>query len=166
MTPDITDDAIMTALRTFLLAILPDGVEVVQGQANRVPEPSSPDFVVMTNAARMQLSTTTHRYDNATGTNQVGRSNSLSVQLDVYGPNSNDNAQVIATLFRDSYGCEAMGPDIVPLYCDDGHQMPLVNAEMQYQDRWRMTAVLQANPHISTPATFADSVAVTLVEVG
>lgn len=166
MTPDITDDAIMTALRTFLLSILPAGVEVVQGQQNRVPEPTSDDFVVMTNASRTQLSTTTHLYDPATATNSVGRSNSLDVQLDVYGPNSNDNAQVIATLFRDSYGCDALGPGIQPLYCDDGHQMPLVNGEFQYQDRWRLTATLQANPQVSTPAAFMNSVAVTLVEVG
>lgn len=166
MTPDITDDAIMAAMGGFLEAVLPDGVEVIQGQANRVPEPKSPDFVVMTDASRRQLSTTTHSYDPVAGTNAVGRSNALTIQLDVYGPNSSDNAQVIATLFRDAYGCEALGPAIQPLYCDDGQQMPLVNGEFQYQDRWTLRATLQANPAITTPAQFASSVNLTLADAG
>lgn len=158
MTPDITDDAIMTALRSFLIGVLPDGTEVVAGQANRVPEPASSDFVVMTPTGRMQLSTTRHNYNPLAQTNVVGRSNSITVQLDVYGPNSTDNAQVIATLFRDQYGCDALGPNVQPLYCDDGRQMPLVNGEFQYQDRWTLNATLQANPAITIPQDSALSV--------
>lgn len=37
-----------TAIRTFLIAELPSGTEVVLGQVNRVPEPTSTTFVVMT----------------------------------------------------------------------------------------------------------------------
>lgn len=162
MTPDITDDAIMTALRSFLLSVV--DTEVILGQSNRVPEPISDDFIVMTARNRKQISTTTHAYDPTTGINRVGRSNTISVQLDIYGPNSNDNAQVIATLFRDEYGCEALGPNIQPLYCDDGQQMPLVNGEFQYQDRWMLSVTMQANPEISTPAEFATNVSVTPVE--
>lgn len=43
----ITQSNIQTALRSFLLAILPSTVEVVEGQDNRVPEPKSADFVVL-----------------------------------------------------------------------------------------------------------------------
>ncbi len=185
VTPDLTDDAIVTALRAFLLAVLPDGVEVVQGQVNRVPEPASPDHVIITAAKRTQLSTTVHRYvptsgdsDNALGAQplgasparggfqRTGRSNSLTYQLDVYGPNSNDNAQVIATLFRDDYGCAFLALyGVQPLYCDDGQQMPLVNGEYQYEDRWTMSVVLQGNPYVSVPAQFADKVRVDMQEV-
>lgn len=45
-----------TALRNFLLAILPD-IEVVAGQANRVPQPKSPNFVVTTPLLRLRFST-------------------------------------------------------------------------------------------------------------
>src|SRR6185437_2075650 len=41
--PDLT-----TAIRTFLLDELPSGTEVVLAQVNRVPEPASSTFVVMT----------------------------------------------------------------------------------------------------------------------
>lgn len=53
----------MAALRAFLLAILPTGTEVVQGQDNRVPEPSEGDFVVMTPLRRDRLATNTDTYN-------------------------------------------------------------------------------------------------------
>lgn len=48
MQPSILQDDVFTTLRSFLLSVLPSGVEVVQGQINRVPEPQSEDFIVMT----------------------------------------------------------------------------------------------------------------------
>lgn len=42
-----TESGILTALRTFLLAVLPAGVEVVKGQPNRVAEVAVKNFVVM-----------------------------------------------------------------------------------------------------------------------
>lgn len=41
-------DDVTTALRSFLLDILPAGTEVILGQINRVPEPLTGQFVVMT----------------------------------------------------------------------------------------------------------------------
>lgn len=43
-----TQDGIQIALRTALLGILPDGVDVIAGVQNRVPEPDASRFVVMT----------------------------------------------------------------------------------------------------------------------
>lgn len=164
MTPSVTDDQIATALRSFLLVCCPS-LEVVQGQDNRVPEPAGPDHIVFTSNGASQLSTTIHIPDPVAAIIQRGRQTSISVQIDVYGPNSQDNAQVITTLFRDSYGCEAMaGTDVQPLYCNDGTQMPLVNGEEQYEFRWMIRAVLQVLPFISTPAEFADNVVVSPVE--
>lgn len=52
-----TDDDALTALRKFLLGVLPAGVEVVEGQDNRVPEPKAADFVVMTMVRYQRLAT-------------------------------------------------------------------------------------------------------------
>lgn len=43
-----SQDDLTAAIRTFLLAELPDGTEVVLAQGNRVPEPKGADFIVMT----------------------------------------------------------------------------------------------------------------------
>ena len=55
--PAPTQSQIQTALRSFLLNVLPAGVEVIEGQDNRVPEPQGADFVVMTPIRRTRLST-------------------------------------------------------------------------------------------------------------
>lgn len=52
---------IQAALRTALLAILPDGVEVIEGQDNNVAEPAA-DFVVMTVIRRERISTNVDTY--------------------------------------------------------------------------------------------------------
>jgi hypothetical protein len=53
----IGDTEIMTAVRAVLLGILPSGVEVIRAYGNRVPEPLSPDFCVLTTLRRERLST-------------------------------------------------------------------------------------------------------------
>ncbi len=57
MTPSPTQSNVQAALRNFLLAVLPDGVEVVAGQPNRVPEVEGDDFVIMTPIRFMRLET-------------------------------------------------------------------------------------------------------------
>ena len=55
--PTPTQDQIGTALRGFLLTILPAGVPVIRGQDNMVPEPREGDFVIFTPIIRTRLST-------------------------------------------------------------------------------------------------------------
>lgn len=42
-----TQSTVLTALKAFLGAVLPAGVDVIAGVVNRVPEPKSPGFVTM-----------------------------------------------------------------------------------------------------------------------
>jgi hypothetical protein len=61
--PTPSETAILTALQAFLLVVLAQyGAEVVQSQPNRVPEPSSDNFVVMTPIYRDRLSTNQDTY--------------------------------------------------------------------------------------------------------
>jgi hypothetical protein len=47
MTIAPTQDTVQIALRTFLLAVLPAGVDAIIAVVNRVPEPSAPKFVII-----------------------------------------------------------------------------------------------------------------------
>lgn len=69
--PSPTQSQAQAALRAFLLAILPAGIEVVAGQDNRVPEPASDDFVVMTALWRRRLGTNIHRYADVAFTGSI-----------------------------------------------------------------------------------------------
>lgn len=91
----------------------------------------------------------------------------MTVQLDIHGPNSGNNTRIIDTLFRSEFGTDefaASGFAVTPLYCDDARQMPFVNDQDQYEDRWTMDACLQFNAVVGTPQQFADELAATLIE--
>ena len=92
----------------------------------------------------------------------------MTVQLDVHGPASADNVRVVDALFRSEYGVDAFaasGFDVRPLYAETARQIPFVNAEQQYEDRWTMDVHMQVNPVVGTPQLFADEVVVRTIEV-
>jgi hypothetical protein len=226
----ITETGAITVLRSFLLSVLPSGVEVIRSQVNRVPEPTSADFVLMTPILRRRLSTNTVTYEDTTitasiagatltvtgtvgaapiivgtyvfgpgvatgtvvtavgagGTYTVTPSQTVAreqmavgirmdvmdteftVQLDVHGPNSTDNIQALATLFRSEVACYAFkqsGLDMQPLYTSDPRQAAFTNGENQYEDRWTIDAVMQINPIVTTPQQFADQLLMGFVNV-
>lgn len=228
-----TESDSFTALRSFLLAILPDGIEVVQAQDNRVPEPMPSDFVLMTPTRRDRIETNVDTFTDRAfigsiagnqmtitavkigklspgnqvtgagvlpstkvlsgpsdgglgvytvtpgaqtvastilqaGGGQYMQPTKLTIQLDVHGPNSADNAQIISTMFRDDYAVsffEELGPDPVPLYADDPKQLMFSNAEQQIENRWVIEAFLQTNQIVTAPQQFADNVEIGLIEV-
>lgn len=234
-TPSPTDSNIFTALRTFLIGILPAGVDVVRAQVNRVSQPVGTDFVVMTPLRRERIETNVDSYADVLftasiaanvmtvsavnfGTIQIGatlfglalaagtttitgqlsgslggigtysvsapqsavsglvaagltnymQATEVTIQLDVYGPNSANNVQVISTLFRDDYAVQQFktyGFDIVPFYADDPKQLVFVDESNQFEDRWVVEACLQANITVSVAQQFASIVAVTLQEI-
>jgi hypothetical protein len=165
MTPSLTESQAFAALRTFLLAVLPAGVECVRGQANRVPMPAG-QFVVITPTRRQQMAQNAHAYDPTAQTETIERSTRFDVQIDVYGDASPENAQVITTLLRDEYGATALRPSgVSPLYCSDPMQMPLIAGEQQYIDRWTMTAALHSNVGVTVPMGFANTLITTLTEI-
>lgn len=168
----LSESQTLTALRSFLLGILPAGTEVVRGQDNRVPEPQGDDFVTMTPVLRERLETNvdtyTDGYPNAPSTKSILQPTKVTVQLDIHGPASADNAQIITTLFRDDYGVEqfaSSGFDVTPLYHSEPHQMPFVNGEQQVEDRWVVDVVMQCNPVVTVPQQFADQLKVGLIDV-
>lgn len=168
VTISLTEDQAFAAVRTFLIDVLPANTPVVQGLDNRVPQPSSNLYCYLTAYTRVQLSTTTHDYDDepSAGTETIARQTDVTIQIDLYGEQSPDYVQVLTTLLRDEYGCTALkASGVQPLYCTDPMPMPLVNGEEQYERRWMTQLHLQGNLAVSTPMEFADKLEVTLQEV-
>lgn len=166
MNPSITETQVLAAIRAFLVANLPTGGAVIKGQANLVPEPKVNDFVIMTPNRRSRLGMTIDipNPDN----NGIDHTEPMQIdlQLDFHGETSTDNATTIQILFRDGYAYDFLIPyGVSPLYCDDGQQMPFINDQDQYEDRWVMTMSMQVNPTVSTPQQFAEALAIELAEV-
>lgn len=167
----LTDEDVYTTLRAFLLTILPTGVEVIQAQINRVPSPKGPNYVVMNSVNRARLSTNVESWDvtNANPTtNATQVSIEASVQLDVHGPDGSDNSTIIDTMFRSGYGCdqfEASGFALQPLYCDEAKQIPVIDGEQQYEERWTFAAHIQIVPVITKTQDFANQAIVNVINV-
>lgn len=90
------------------------------------------------------------------------------VQLDVHGPASADNGQIISTIFRDPAAydfLQTLGHDVSPLYADDPRQMPYLNEQQQIEWRWVIEAALQINPLVLIPQQYADTVTIILINV-
>lgn len=234
LTVSPTQSEIQTALRSFLVSILPSSVPVVQGQGNRVPQVRAPDFVVFTDIRRERLSTNVSEFADcsftasiagtlmnvtalefgtieigdqlfgtglvagtttvidvvsgsggvgsytvspgqavpsqgmACGVQQITQPGEIVFQVDVYGPNSADNAQVVTTLFRDAYATqffEAASPEVSPLHADDPRQVPFLDENDQIETRWIVEARLQANQSLKIAQQFADTLSVETVSV-
>jgi hypothetical protein len=92
----------------------------------------------------------------------------LVMQLDVHGPASADNAQMITTVLRDAYGVallQAANPEVTPLFADDPRQVPFINAEQQFENRWIVDVHLQVNQKVIIPQQFADVIDVGVISV-
>ena len=72
------------------------------------------------------------------------------MQLDFYGPSSQIWAVETMALFRDEYATQIFPSNIQPLYADDPIQIPLIDGEAQYEQRWKLVASLQYNPTLTT----------------
>ncbi len=171
LTLSITESAMMKALGDFITDVLDPAVEVAQAQDNYVPEPGVVDFVLMTPLRRIRLATNKVTYDTSNPApviQSIESPTQIEFQLDIHGPNSGDNTEILKNIFRDTYACTffaATGLDIQPLYMSEPLQAPFVNGENQYETRWTMDAVLQANPVMTVPQDFADTVVIGIIEV-
>lgn len=103
----------------------------------------------------------------SSGAVDIVQKTQITYQMDIHGPKSNDNIQTFTTLFRDNYGVEffkAQRDDLVPLFADTPRQLAFNNAEDQFEDRWSLDVVMQANTTIQTAQQYADQLAVTVTE--
>jgi hypothetical protein len=167
-TVDLTEALILTSLRAVLLDLIAPGTEVIRTEINRVAEPKGPDFVTLTPTGRERLSTDVVSYDFTAGTMLLRQATEIIVAVDIHGPNSADNAQIVSTVFRDAAGCDAFaatGRDVTPLYAGEPHQSPFQNAENQIEWRWTVELHLQANPVVTLPMQSALAVNIGLISV-
>lgn len=92
----LSQSQIQTSLRSFLLAVVPAGVEVIAGQANRVAEPKGTDFIVFTPIMRERISTNIRVYADCAFTGSIfgttltagiPQFGTLAVGNTLFGPN-------------------------------------------------------------------------------
>ncbi len=159
--------ALYTKLKAFIEYIVPTGTEVARGLNNRVPSPAAP-YVLFQMLFQNRLATTVVTYADPgpdDGTASYEQSTRVDIQVDFYGPFSPEWAAMFTTLFRSDFGCTFFGTDCQPLYADEARQISHVTGELQYLERWCVTAVIQWSPVTTTPQEFADTLSADLINV-
>jgi hypothetical protein len=162
-----TKSDVFRALGDFLIDVLPVGTEILQAQDNRVPEPSAQNFVVMTPLRMPRLSTNREDLTSLGLEATLTQSAEAVFQLDVHGPLGFGNAGIISTMFCSGYAVDffaARGTTIAPLFCGAPRQMPFINAEKQYEDRFIVEANLQVNFTATTVAQSATSLTLDVID--
>lgn len=92
------------------------------------------------------------------------------IQLDIFGPNSWNNADIVSTVFRDERGVllfasgdPPVSGAITPLYVEDPRQMPFIDENQQYEDRWVVELHLEVNQTLNLPQEFASALDMTTI---
>lgn len=158
----INDDAISTALRSWLLSLIT--TEVDSGLTNRVAQPPGP-AVIFTPLSTKRLATNEERFDDATQTTSSQEQTEKIYQVDCYGALSGDWATIINLKWRSPSAVLFLKPlGVIPLFSEDPNQVPFINGEDQYEERWTLKLHLQYNPVVSTPQDSITSASVTLID--
>jgi hypothetical protein len=165
-----SQDQVYQAMEAFLAGVLPSNVPVIRGLPNRAAmPPTPPGFVAMQalfeNRLRMAIDTFVTTGTAPPTTYSIEQGLELMMQVDCYGKHSGTWASIISTTFQDTYGCNALGPNCQPLYCNEARMIPLTNEELAYEERYSLDMRLQFNPVVTPPQQYTDALDLELVNV-
>ena len=161
-TPSILIDAVFDALGTFIQPFVGE-TQIIRAQVNRVAMPPN-SFVELTEIASVDLEVPRQWYDKTNLQRNIIGPKRLMIQADFYGESAGDWCAAIKTVWRTAYSPSQFPDGMAPLYCDDGHEAPLVTGEEQYLRRWSLTMNMQYNPILSVPLQSADTLKMNIVE--
>lgn len=152
-TISLTLDNIYDALHGYLKNVtgLADD-KIVRAYQDNVPTPFGYPFIYMSVKGNTRNATNESAYNTLTDSKTVKWSNILDIQLDFYGQDSMDIAQVVKGLFRDEFSVNFFeGKGLVPLYADE----PLMSASEDEKGNFmvRNTMTLHFNTHPSAILT-------------
>lgn len=164
---DLTDEDVFTALRSFLMLVVPD-IEVLREFDDQVPLPDG-GFILMSPISILALATALTDYadtpnDPENSALLLKESTKCTVQIDFFGPDAMQWAKTFVSTFPSEWGCLQFGDNVKPLSCGEPKLLAIENGTTQYENRWGVTADLQYNPTVTVPMQYADEAEATLIE--
>jgi len=91
----------------------------------------------------------------------------MTIQCDIHGAHSADNAHIITTAFRDVYASDKFAESnkhVYPLFSTDPKQIPFNNSEQQVENRWVVDLTIQVNPIVTVSQQFFDSLTILAID--
>ena len=160
--PSIALDTVFEALGAFLQPFV-GTTQIIRAQVNRVSLPPGA-FVELTEIASIDLEVPREWYDATNSQRDIIGPKRIMIQADFYGESSGDWCAAVKTVWRTAYATAQFPSGIAPLFCDDGHEIPLVTGEEQYLRRWALTCSLQYNPVVIVPQLAANALKMNIVQ--
>lgn len=163
----ISEDRLFDTVWGFITSLLDPSVagNVFKGFQNMTATPLA-NYVVISPGVKERLDQGTRDYDVVNGLVLIGRHTKYTYQVDCYGPLGPDWADTIAVAWRSPWACEQLalvaGQPVTPLYADEPQQLNVVNAELQYEQRYMLRLVLQTNQVVALPQDFFNSATLTI----
>lgn len=120
-TISLTLDNIYDAVHNYLKTVTGlEAAKIVRAYQDNVPTPFGYPFIYMSVRQNTRNATNESTYNKVTDSKSVKWSNILDVQIDFYGQDSMDMAQVVKGLFRDGFSVDFFKDSgLVPLYADE-----------------------------------------------
>lgn len=148
------DDVLVRCLGDFVRHFM-GPVTVVRGYTNRVTKPACPDYVLITPMAAARLATNLHLWHADKDALGVTMPTQRRVQVDFYGRQSGTQARTAATLLCDAVGCDFLRPyGVAPLYVTDPQDLSQPDGREQWDHRWMIDVILQANVSRTVPQEY------------
>jgi len=158
----VTVDQVFDALGAFITPFVTPA-QVIRAQVNRVAMPSG-SFVELTEIASCDLEYPRSYYDSVNFQHDIIGPKRIMIQADFYGEQSGDWCAAVKTVWRTPYAVSQFPAGMSPLYCDDGHESPLITGEEQYDRRWVLTCSLQYNPIVPVPLQSANALSINILD--
>lgn len=161
-TISITEDAIEGVLYDYLAGLFDASVapNIIRGFQNMTATPLG-SYIVVSPGQKERQDALVRDYDADAGTVTMTRSTTYSVQVDCYGPQGADWADVIAVTWLSLWACDRLaGTGVTPLDVDQPTQLNIVNGEMMYEPRFMLRLHLQVNTAVTVPQDFATTATV------
>lgn len=115
--------------------VIQPGIKLRQDQARRDYVPTVPDPTI--------------------GVVNVTRGTTYSYQVDCYGQDGANMADIITIAWRSMWACDQLEVAVItPLYADEPQQLNLVNGEAQFEQRFMTKLYLQTNTVVALPQDF------------
>lgn len=159
----LTTDDVFIGLQAWIADVT--GVplaKVIRELSNKVPEPLG-EFILMRGLKKKNQGWNYSTYDVAS-TETIVQPTEFKVQVDCYGERAGDLATILATMFETDNAVAFMAPfNICPLWGEDAVEMPIVNGEEQYENRFVLRLHLQYNPTLAAPMQFMIEAKATII---
>ena len=131
-----------------------DQANIFKGFQNITSTPYGSYIVISPGVAQRQ-NQIRRTYDSVNSLVLEQRNTTYAYQVDCYGPNGPDWANIVTIAWRSMWACDQLdGQPITPLYADEPQQLNIVNGELVYEQRFTLKLFCQVNQIVALPQDF------------